>query len=253
MTNEITTQNNTLDKILNPTLTNLVLGIKPEMMKFGIDNSGADRFLRIALHDLAGNQKLAQCNPYSILGSLLSAAQLGLEPNSQLGECYIFPQKNGTARFQIGYQGYIKLFRNQDDGNTITAHKVYETDEIEIDEAQSLISQKIKNFNDRGKVIGYYAIAKTKNETNILYLSKVEMDKRIVANPERYQSDAWKTDYDAMAMKTILGDCLSYMPAEIRKYACLDGAVINYNPETKMSVVDVTEMPNEFYKQEVKQ
>ena len=69
----------------------------------------ADRFIRISIAALRKNPKLAECDKGSFMGALLLAAQLGLEPNSPTGHCYLIPYKNfktltTECQFQLGYK-----------------------------------------------------------------------------------------------------------------------------------------------------
>lgn len=64
-----------------------------------------ERFTRMTLSAISTNPKLAQCTPRSFLGAMMSAAQLGLEPNTPLGQAYLIPYKNkgvDEVQFQIG-------------------------------------------------------------------------------------------------------------------------------------------------------
>lgn len=53
-----------------------------------------DRFTRITLSALSNNPQLAECTPSSFLGAMMTAAQLGVEPNTPLGQAYLIPYKN---------------------------------------------------------------------------------------------------------------------------------------------------------------
>ena len=53
-----------------------------------------ERFTRMVLSAISVNPKLASCTPSSFLGAMMSAAQLGLEPNTPLGQAYILPYMN---------------------------------------------------------------------------------------------------------------------------------------------------------------
>ena len=69
-----------------------------------------ERFTRMVLSAISVNQQLASCTPSSFLGAMMSAAQLGLEPNTALGQAYILPYSNHgklEAQFQLGYKGLI--------------------------------------------------------------------------------------------------------------------------------------------------
>lgn len=64
-----------------------------------------ERFTRIVLSALSTNPKLAETTPSSFLGAMMTAAQLGLEPNTPLGQAYLIPYKNKgvlECQFQIG-------------------------------------------------------------------------------------------------------------------------------------------------------
>ena len=64
-----------------------------------------ERFTRMVLSALSTNPKLAACTPKSFLGAMMSAAQLGLEPNTPLGQAYLIPYRNkgvDDVQFQIG-------------------------------------------------------------------------------------------------------------------------------------------------------
>ena len=50
-----------------------------------------ERFTRITLSALSTNAKLAETTPKSFLGAMMTAAQLGLEPNTPLGQAYLIP------------------------------------------------------------------------------------------------------------------------------------------------------------------
>jgi len=45
-----------------------------------------ERFTRMVLSALSTTPKLAECTPKSFLGAMMNAAQLGLEPNTPLGQ-----------------------------------------------------------------------------------------------------------------------------------------------------------------------
>ena len=73
-----------------------------------------ERFTRIVLSALSTNPKLAQTTPQSFLAAMMTAAQLGLEPNTPLGQAYLIPYYNSKTRcsecqFQLGYKGLIDL------------------------------------------------------------------------------------------------------------------------------------------------
>lgn len=71
-----------------------------------------ERFTRITLSALSSNRKLQETTPQSFLGAMMTAAQLGVEPNTPLGQAYLIPFRNKgimECQFQLGYKGLIDL------------------------------------------------------------------------------------------------------------------------------------------------
>jgi recombination protein RecT len=59
----------------------------------------------MALTALSNNPKLQECTPQSFLGAMMQAAQLGVEPNTPLGQAYMIPYRNKgqmECQFQLG-------------------------------------------------------------------------------------------------------------------------------------------------------
>lgn len=48
-----------------------------------------ERFIRMALSALNTTPKLQECSRMSVLAALMNAAQLGLEPNTPIGQAYL--------------------------------------------------------------------------------------------------------------------------------------------------------------------
>ena len=83
-----------------------------------------ERFSRITLSALSANPKLKECSPQSFLGAMMTAAQLGLEPNTPLGQAYLIPYRNHgrmECQFQLGYKGMIDLAYRSGEIQTIQA------------------------------------------------------------------------------------------------------------------------------------
>lgn len=89
-----------------------------------------ERMMRIVLTTIRQNPKLAACPEQSFFGAVLTALQLGLEPNTPLGQCYIIPYA-GEINFQMGYQGLLELAYRSNKYRRIDAEVVYEGDKFE--------------------------------------------------------------------------------------------------------------------------
>ena len=86
-----------------------------------------ERFTRSALSAINNTPSLADCTPMSFIAALMNAAQLGLEPNTPLGQAYLIPYKNKgvlECQFQLGYKGLIDLAYRTGQMQMIQAHVV---------------------------------------------------------------------------------------------------------------------------------
>ncbi|MDR1231304.1 MAG: recombinase RecT [Spirochaetaceae bacterium] len=99
------------------TLQSQIAGMAKEFERALPGRIGAERMMRIVMTAILRNPVLAQCEPQSFFGALLTALQLGLEVNSPLGQAYLIPRKRKTkdgsffweCNFQMGYQGMLDL------------------------------------------------------------------------------------------------------------------------------------------------
>lgn len=177
-----------------------------------------ERFTRMVLSAISSNSELAKCTPKSFLGAMMNAAQLGLEPNTPLGQAYILPYKNKgelEAQFQIGYKGLIDLAYRSGEVEVIQSHIVYENDEFECEYGiNTKLSHKPAETN-RGKPIKVYAIFKTKSGGYGFEVMSMDDVKR---HAEKYSKaynssfSPWKSNFEEMAKKTVLKRVLKYAP-----------------------------------------
>ena len=125
-----------------------------------------ERFTRITLSALSTNPKLQECTPQSFLGAMMTAAQLGLEPNTPLGQAYLIPFRNHgvmECQFQLGYKGMLDLVYRSGEVSIIQAHTVYSNDQFEYELGLDPKLQHKPAMGDRGDPIAYYAVFKTKD------------------------------------------------------------------------------------------
>ncbi len=125
-----------------------------------------ERFTRMALSALNNTPKLAECTQISFLAALMNAAQLGLEPNTPLGQAYLIPYKNKgvlECQFQIGYKGLLDLVYWNDMVQTVQAQTVYENDTFAYSLGLNSDLRHIPTLTDRGEPIAFYAFFKLNN------------------------------------------------------------------------------------------
>lgn len=172
-----------------------------------------ERFTRIVITAVRNTPKLLGCSKNSFLAAVMQSAQLGLEPNTPLGQAYLIPY--GTeCQFQIGYKGLIDLAYRSGEVAIIQAQTVYENDEFiyELGLEPKLLHKPLMK-GDRGEAIAYYAIFKMKNGgENFAVMSREDVERFAKAKSKTYSNGPWQTDFDAMAKKTVLKQVLKYAP-----------------------------------------
>ena len=175
-----------------------------------------ERFTRITLSALSTNAKLAETTPKSFLGAMMTAAQLGLEPNTPLGQAYLIPFRNHgvlECQFQLGYKGLIDLAYRSGDVSTIQAHTVYANDEFEYELGLEPKLRHVPAKSDRGDPVFFYAVFRTKDGGYGFDVMSVD-DVRAHAKKysKAYGNGPWQTNFEEMAKKTVLKRVLKYAP-----------------------------------------
>lgn len=171
-----------------------------------------ERFTRIALTAYSDNKKLQECNELSFLGAMMQAAQLGVEPNTPLGQAYLIPYGN-KVQFQLGYRGMIDLAYRSGEIQMIQAHEVHENDEFEYELGLDPKLRHIPALKNRGEVILYYAVFKLINGgVGFEVMSKEDVETFAKEKSKTYKNGPWETDFDAMAKKTLVKRLLKFAP-----------------------------------------
>lgn len=88
------TQKSVVDTGGKPALQQYIKQMEKEIKKALPSVITPERFTRIVLSALSTNPKLAETTPQSFLGAMMTAAQLGVEPNTPLGQAYLIPYRN---------------------------------------------------------------------------------------------------------------------------------------------------------------
>lgn len=177
-----------------------------------------ERFTRMVLSAISVNPKLAQCTPASFLGAMMSAAQLGLEPNTPLGQAYLIPYKNkgvDEVQFQLGYKGLIDLAYRSGEVELVQAHIVYENDDFTLEYGlEPKLTHKPAD-RDRGEPVKVYAMFKTKSGGygfDVMSMDDVRRHAEKYSQAYRSGFSPWKTNFEEMAKKTVLKRVLKYAP-----------------------------------------
>lgn len=178
------------------------------------------------------------CEPTSIIASAMTAATLDLPVDKNLGFAWIVPYKTGgkkLAQFQMGYKGYIQLGLRTGQYERMNARVINE----EAFQGWDEVGEPIIDWSliDEAKpTVGYvFAFKLVNGFTKIAYWPKT----RVEAHAKRYSksyggnySSPWTTDFDPMALKTVIKN-------ELAKWGILSIEMVNaikHDQTTKQSL-----------------
>lgn len=182
----------------------------------------------------------------------MQAAQLGVEPNTPLGQAYLIPFRNKgrlEVQFQLGYKAYLDLAYRSGEVTIIDAQAVHKNDEFEYEYG---LDPKLKfkpALTDRGEVIAYYAMFKTKmGGFNFIVMSKEDIVNHAKQYSQSFGSSfsPWKSNFDSMAKKTVLKQVLKYAPlkSEFAKNLAADETIKTDIQPNMVDLADETEPIN---------
>lgn len=192
-----------------------------------------ERFTRIVLSALSTNPKLAQTTPQSFLAAMMTAAQLGMEPNTPLGQAYLIPYYNNRSKcnecqFQLGYKGLIDLAYRSGEVSIIQAQVVYEHDEFTYSFGLEPILKHIPAASGRGEPTYVYAMFRTKEGGFGFDVMSMDAIRSFAQQYSKsFSSGPWQTNFEEMAKKTVLKRVLKYAPlkSDFLRGMALDGTV----------------------------
>ena len=198
----------------------------------------APQFLASVTNAVATSGKLKECSANSIVSAAFVAATYDLPIDSNLGFAAIVPYNNSKwnpqtrqydkhmeAQFQIMYKGFIQLAIRSGYYKRMNYAVVYEdelksynpiTGEIQFVDDFSHCTQRVQGAEET--VAGYYArFELTAGYVQELFMSRQAVDNHARKYSQSYRSDLkegkkkskWTTDFEAMALKTVIKLLLS--------------------------------------------
>lgn len=225
-------------------------------------NENANSFMASVMTLVSNDSYLADSEPMSILSGALTAATLNLGIDKNLGYAYLVPfnSKNKQtgkwekkAQFLLGYKGYIQLAQRSGQYKALNVIEVYDgeltswnrlTEEFEFDQ----------NGRKSDEVIGYVGYFELLNGfKKTVYWTKQEIEAHRISNSKDKDktklSGVWRSDYNAMARKTVLRNMLSkwgILSVEMQEATISDEKVQSVQPDGSIiseaeTVEEVTE------------
>lgn len=227
-------------------MVGLIRRMEPQIRKALPSVITPERFTRIVLTALSSNPKLQACAPMSVMGAMMQAAQLGVEPNTPLGQAYLIPYGN-VCQFQLGYKGLIDLAYRSGEVSSIQAHEVHENDTFTYEYGLEPKLRHVPAQTDRGPVTFYYAVLKLKNGgVGFEVMSRDDVETFAHKKSKAFNNGPWKTDFDEMAKKTVLKKVMKYAPlkATFARAVASDESVKTMKMDEPADMLDA---PNEIY------
>ena len=231
-----------------------VKALEPEIKKALPSVITPERFTRMTLSAISVNPRLGSCTPKSFLGAMMSAAQLGLEPNTPLGQAYLIPFKNkgvDEVQFQIGYKGLIDLAYRSGEVELVQAQIVYSNDKFECEYGLNPKLVHVPADGVRGDAVKVYAMFKTKaGGYGFEVMSMDEVREHAKKYSQSYGSkfSPWANNFEEMAKKTVLKKVLKYAPmkSDFVRAAVQDETIKSELTEDMYSVPDETVFDAEY-------
>lgn len=191
----------------------------------------SERFARICVTAFRQNPELQKCSSVSILGAMMTCAQLGLEPNTPSGLAYLVPRWNAKlnsreCQFQVGYRGLLELMYRSGAIASINADVVYRQ-EVEaglfaytsgirpnIEHRIDLLDGSARTGNSADIVAAYACAVLKSGEPVIRVVPRQDIDKAMnMSGGKSGPSAVWKSHYAEMAIKTAIHRLAKWLPS----------------------------------------
>lgn len=204
----------------------------------------ADRMLRVFLTAISRTPALMDCTQHSLMSSILTCSQLGLSPDSILGEAFLIPFKNKKKKITecqliIGYKGLLGLARRSGQMQRIGARPVFAAQSTlkgndllqavasgkEIGDyfkysfgLEETLEHEPGSITDPDRITHFYAVAKFANGGHIFnVMTRKQVEKVRDESPnykyaEYKNSTVWATAFEEMGNKTVLRRMMKFLP-----------------------------------------
>lgn len=184
-----------------------------------------EQFARICMtHFQRGSDAMAKADPRTFIAACVEAAQLGLKPDSILGECYLLPRWSKAAgcvqvNFQLGYRGLMKLVRRGGEVSEISAEVVYERDvfSVRLGTERGIIHKPwyTVGAKEPGPIIAAYAVARLPDGQQFKAIPELDLLKSAARSGDprtSEMSNVWRDHPEAMRMKTAVLRLCKWLP-----------------------------------------
>lgn len=201
----------------------------------------AVQLVRDALTIARQNPAILNCDPKSILGGLMTCAQLGLRPGV-LGQAWLIPMR-GQATLVVGYLGFAALAHRTQLIAGIVGRKIHENDEWDVEYGlDERLMHRPCLKGDPGAPLAYYGVVRDKHGGRYWdFMTKDQAEdhreryamarKKGTSGQGKYGKGIvigpWVDNFDEMAVKTTVLHALKLAPRDttIQQAVQVDGTV----------------------------
>lgn len=161
---------------------------------------------------LSSDPKLAKCDPFSIAKFCFETARYDFIRDDSV---YPVPYSN-KIQAQISYKGFTEIAMRSNKYKSINAVIVLECDRVRRNRVTGAIEVDFcedYKKSQTSKVFGYYALAIYKDGSiaGSKFMSKEEVAKHGKRFSKATNGGVWATDFDAMALKTVIKQLYKYL------------------------------------------
>lgn len=200
----------------------------------------APQFITSVLQIVMNNNLLAKADAASIYNAAATAAVLDLPLNNSLGKAWIVPYK-GAAQFQLGYKGFIELAMRTGQYQRINAVPVHQNQFKSWNSLTEELDADMTIMGD-GVIVGYAAFFRMNNGfEKFTYWRLNEVRNHANRFSKSVNNGPWATDFDKMALKTVIKAMLStygMLSIEMQTAITADQAVIKDADTMEIEYVD---------------
>ena len=188
---------------------------------------------------LATNSKLIDCEPKSVLSAAIAAASLDLQITPTLGFAAIIPYGK-QAQFQIMTKGLVQLALRSGQFRTINVTEIYDGEMQNENRLTGEFDFTGERTSDR--IVGYAAyFALTNGFAKSLYMSidQIKSHGKKFSKTYDFASGSWKTNFEAMARKTVLKLLLSrYAPLSVEMQSAITQDQAAIEVDNDLEIID---------------
>lgn len=230
-----------MSKQLTPVedLKHAIEDMRPQFQKALPAHIPAEKFVRVVQTAIATNPDIAKASKQSVFAATMKCAQDGLLPDGREAAFVIYFNKGApTVQYMPMIGGILKKIRNSGELASITAELVYDRDDFKfwVDDNGQHIHHAPNMWEDRGELMGAYALAKTKD--GALYI-EIMSRKQIedVKNASRAKtSGPWAGAFETeMWRKTVIRRLAKRLPmsTDLDEFIRQDDDLYDFAPEPK--------------------